>query len=1172
MKKNAIESASHNYAGYSLKQFLLVMKLTTLLLIITLVQVSASGFGQKISLNEKNTPIKEVIQTIEKQSGYTFFYDTRDLPKVRVTISLKNASIDEALKEIFKDIPLTTYKIVKNNVVITKVIAKAEPIILKEVKPEVNNVIEVAPPIYVTGSVIDAKTGESIVGVTVKIEGTTNGVITDVNGKFALKIPKPNVVLVFTCVGYDVQRVVLKGQLVLNIRLIPSLSKLGEVVVVGYGIQKKVSVTGAVTSVPIQLMKQSSVPSLANALAGRLPGLTSIQSGGGQPGFDDATMYLRGAATLNGRSPLILIDGVTRDNIRTIDPNEVASISILKDASATAIFGVRGANGVILITTRRGVEGKPELTIDAVQSYSSFTREPERLHSLEYMKLRNEASANDNISPLPFSQAMMDQYKNPLAGLDPKDPDYATKAKTLNYMYPDHDYYRELIKRFSPQTRVNMNVSGGTDKVSYFVNTSYLHQGGNLNTESKSVLGYDPAYKMDRFNFRANLDYKVTKSLKAFLNIGSYIEQVNMPSTYQHNNDINFMNTLIFVQAQSILPITPGPTTIAGFGVAPGQIVDPGYQQNGITFDMINRQGYQNEVRTNLNSSFGLDWDLSNTITKGLSVKGMISYDTKAITDLQGNKSERKYLAVVNNGVLSYSIENPNETLISMVKSANSRYNINMQGFINYNRTFGAKHDVSGMILAQRDNWESTIGEIPYNVVSFSSRFTYGYDNRYLAEVDMGYNGSEQFAPSKRYGFFPAVSGGWIVSNEDFLKNNPVITNLKLRASYGKVGNDQIGGARFLYQSNITLANNGVIPSLGLGQTINQGLLGNPDISWEVSRKQNYGMDLQLFKDLNASFDYFVEHRSNILISRGTIPEFQGVPLANLPKVNIGKVDNSGYELELTYNKSLSKDFFLMVKGSYSYNHNIVKFCDEPIRDSTYTYRYRSTGYPINQNWGYKIDYSNGNGYFNSQKELDDYLAKTKYAFGSPRVGDFKYIDLNGDGIVDDKDQAPIGYSNIPRVTYGITLSLHYKSFDFSTFFEGVGKYSGVYQDNNVYEYIGKGTYYDYQRTAWTAERYANGEKITYPALSTSQTTNHVSNSFFIMDRSYIRLKNIELSYTFSAGALKKAGINKLRVFVGADNLFTWDHMRMGNVDPENNDATGYPVTKMENFGVNITF
>lgn len=1025
----------------------------------------------------------------------------------------------------------------------------------------------------ISGTVTDSVSGTGLPGVSVNVVGALEGVSTDVDGKFQLETRQEEVVLVFSYIGYAEKQVRLaQGELNVQIHLVPSSESLDQVVVVGYGQQKKISVTGAVTSVGTKALRQNSSATLASALAGRLPGLTSIQSGGGQPGRDDATMYLRGAATTNGQSPLILIDGVPRDNIRTIDANEVASVTILKDASATAVFGVRGANGVILITTKRGEAGKTELNISVDQSYTSFTREPERLHSLEYMALRNEAARNDGIVTPPFSEELMAKYANPLLGLDPSDPEYEQKARIRRYMYPDHDYYREYIARYTPQTRINVNASGGTDRVSFFVNAAFLHQGGNLKTEPESQLGYDPSSWMNRYNFRANLDYRISSTLKSFLNLGSYIEQVNMPAAWLYGNDTQWMMRDILYQAQTILPITPGPTTIEGFGVEPGQIVDPGYMDRS-AFEIINRMGYRNELRSNLNSTLGLEWDLSELLTPGLSVKGMVSYDSKATTAMQGSKSERLYLAEVNpqTDELSYAVKRSDETLLSLVKGADSRYNINLQGSVNYARTFNGKHDVGGMLLFQRDNWESTAGEIPFNVVGIAARATYGYDNRYLAEINIGYNGSEQFAPDKRFGFFPAFSAGWVISNESFMADSRFITSLKLRASYGKVGNDQMGGARFLYQDNITIGE-GPLGSLSRGQGINQGLLGNRSITWEVAEKQNYGVDLSLFQDLSLTFDYFVEQRSKILISRGTVPAFQGVPLGNVPKVNWGIVDNSGYELQLTYHKMLNKDLSLQLNGNYGYNHNTVRFLDEPMRDDSYAYRYRSTGYPLGQAWGYRIDYSNGNGYFNSQEELDAYMENTVYGFGSPRVGDFIYKDLNGDGVVDDKDQAPIGYSSIPREVYGFSFSLGYKSFDFTAFFQGVGKYSSNYAQQGVYEYIIQGTYFDYHKNAWTEERYRNGEKITYPALSTHSTTNHTANDFFIMNRSYLRLRNIELAYTLAADALKTLGVRSMRIYVGGQNLFTWDKLRMGHLDPENNDPIGYPVTKMLTFGLNASF
>ena len=1021
----------------------------------------------------------------------------------------------------------------------------------------------------IKGKVTDVN-GAPIPGVSVVVQGTTIGTLTDINGNYSLTTDSESRILTFSFIGMKSISVTIAGRTEINVTLETEEQTIDEVVVIGYGTQRKESVTGAIASTSIVEVKRSTSANLSTAIAGRISGLTALQTGG-RPGFDYSTLYLRGAATTNETDPLILIDGVARENMNTLDPAEIETISVLKDASATALFGVQGANGVILINTKRGALGKMRLTVDAKRSYQSFTREPERIHSLEYMRLRNEAVVNDGQEPV-FTEEVMAKYANPLAGLDPNAPDYEEQKAIRLYMYCDHDWYRELIKQFVPLTRMNINASGGTEKLSYFVNASFIDQKGNLNTEPKSYLGYDPSVWMKRYSLRTNLDFKLTSSLKSFLNIGTYIEQANMPSATIYGNDDFWAFQDYIYQTISMTPITIGPVTLPGFGVEPGRVIDSGYLWHS-PYEMMNRTGSREELKGNLNSSFGLEWDLSNSITKGLSVKAMLSFDSHSYKSWQGSKAEILYLADLDyeNDQLSYSIFRFKETTLSLASSSMSRYKLNSQVSINYKNTFGQKHDLTGMLLAQRDNWDTYSNDIPFNVIGVAGRFTYAYDQKYFAEVNMGYNGSEQFAPSKRYGFFPAVSASWVVSKENFLKNNSIITNLKLRASYGVVGNDKMGSARFLYQDKITVGSGG-LGSISQGQRINLGLLGNPNLGWEVAKKQNYGVDIQLIKSLNLSLDYYFEHRSNILITRGNTPALQGIPLSNVPKGNLGIVDNEGLEIELKYNKMLFKDFSLSVSGNFGYNHNIQVYADEPMSDETYAYVYRKTGYSIGQQWGFRIDYSNGNGYFNSEEELDRWLETKTCSFGTPRVGDFIYKDLNGDNVIDDRDEAPIKYSSIPGITYGLTLDASYKSFDFNVFIQGIGRYSGYYWRDVVTETPYMGTYFGYHKTAWTAERYAKGEEITYPALSQYFGYNHKPNDFFIMNRAFTRLKNIELGYTLPEGALKKLGIQNLRIFVSGQNLFTWDHLRMDHLDPENTDMVGYPIQKTQSFGFNVTF
>ena len=1037
----------------------------------------------------------------------------------------------------------------------------------------------------ITGVVQD-QNGAPLIGVSVAVTGTTTGTATDFEGKFTLKVPA-GAELNVTYFGFKPLKVKVGNRTSFTIVMEEDVQKLDDVVVVAYGTQKKESVTAAISTVTNKELRQSSSPNIANALAGRLAGLTSLQSGGAQPGFDDATMYLRGAATVNGTDPLILIDGVPRDNIRTLNVNEVETISVLKDASATAVYGVRGANGVILITTRRGQAGQTEMNVAFDQTWQAYTRQPTRVDAWEFMTMRNEADRNDGTNE-EYSGRTIARHLNPLYGLDPNDPQYALKAARRYYMYPNHDWYRETFKKWSSQTNVNVNVTGGTEELKYFVNAGYLHQGGNFHSEPKSFLGYDPQAKNDRFSFRSNIDYQVTKDLSLYVRVGSYVEKVNQPNVGAlYGGDRAWMVRDLFHSTLGLRPMTVGPLTPGeelGFNVVPYAIIEP-TETGRSPYEFINRRGYWNTVRSNLNSSVGGQWNLD-FITKGLSLDGMASFDAVSNTTLEGAISEMLFTATVNEDTDTIYFPCKRETngTMSLAKSGNTSWSVNLQASLNYNRTFG-KHDVGAMLLAQRDLSEVAVasgeGAMPYNVISYAARFRYGFDNRYFAEINMGYNGSEQFAPSTRFGFFPAFSGGWVVTNEEFLKGNKVLTNLKLRASYGKVGSDQLGGSRFLYLDNNTYtAGSGIVTGYG---SVTEGRIGNANLHWEISKKQNYGIDVQLFSSWSMTFDYFIEKRSDILKGRGLNPQFAGI--ISWPTMNLGVTDNRGFEIELNFNKQVTKDLFISAKGNFSYNKNKVIFWDEPMYTEDYVYRYRTTGFALNQQWGYKIDWSNGNGYFNTQEELDRYTEGyvdengvehkgISYAIGTaPKLGDFKYIDQNNDGVIDSKDQVPIGYTDqVPRVSYGFQVAANYKWFDLTVFFQGVSKYSDYYTGQGVNENVFQGTFYEWHKHAWTAERYAAGEKITYPRLSTGNTSSKVANDFFIMDRSFMRLKALELGYTLPEKALRAIGIKRMRVYVRGDNIFTWDRLRVDSTDPEATDQIGYPLVKTWNLGFNITF
>ena len=1022
----------------------------------------------------------------------------------------------------------------------------------------------------ITGKVLD-ENNQPMPGVTIIVDGTTNGTMTGSDGTFTLGGVPSGATVIVSCIGYTNQ-VLPEGKSNYVVSLVPDSEMLEETVVVAFGQQKKLSVTGAISTVASADLRKTTSTRRDNALAGRVTGLTSMQSGGGQPGVDGATMYLRGAATTNGKSPLILVDGVERDNIRTIDMNEVESISVLKDASATALYGVQGANGVILIQTRKGQKGKAQLNISVDQGWTSFTKEPSRLHSWEYCELRNEALMNSG-EKAAFSDETIAKFRNPLLGLDPSSPDYDNQVAIRKAVYCDNDYYRMYLKSNTPQTRANANISGGTDFVNYFVNVGYIHQGGNLNTESPDYLGYDPQCYMNRLSLRSNLDFHITKNLTASLNIASYAENVNMPAVGDlYRGDQSWMITDLIYQCQTILPISPGPTTDSRFGVESGGIVGYNYLDRS-AFEIINRRGFHTNKRKNLNTQFSVNWDLSELVTKGLSINGMAAYDTYNIGVLEGRKKEQVYNVRVDydSETLSYSSNGDKIEPLTMTSSRLSNYQIYVQGSINYARTFG-KHNVTAMATAYRRFWEGTSANIPYNVLGTAARATYSFDDRYLVEGNLGYNGSEQFAPSKRFGLFPSGSIGWIASNESFLKGNKYLTWLKFRASYGLVGNDSMGGLRFLYQDdNQIQSGNGFVQGLG-GKIVKEGLIGNKNITWELSKKMNLGVEIGLFKDFRINVDYFTEKRDQILLRRRTVPSFQGVSSDYIPRVNMGKVDNHGVDVEVSYSHTFNRDFSISSRVNFGFNDNTVIELDEPMRSEEYAYQYHEEGFRLGQEFGYLIDWNSpGNGYFTSQDEIDNYYP---YEFGGkPRVGDFVYKDVNGDGVIDQKDLSPIGYSTtVPGLNYGISLGLNFKGIDFNVLFSGLGRYSKYYSGQGVVEWTKQGTYFDWTRNGWTEERYKNGEKITYPAISTSQTVSHTENDFFIQNRSFLRLKNIELGYTLPERFLSKVGVKALRVYVSGQNLFVWDNLRITHIDPEQNNSYGYPITKNVTLGLNINF
>lgn len=1081
----------------------------------------------------------------------------------------------------------------------------------------------------VTGTVVDGS-GEPIIGATIRELNTSNLSITDVDGNYSIKISSKKPVLEFSYIGCKTIKKPVTGP-VMNITMDTESTELEEVVVVAYGQQKKVTVTGSVAAVGAAEIKKSSEPNLAATLAGKLPGLTTMQQSGA-PGEDDVKMFLRGAATTNGTSPLILVDGIPRTSMSEIDPNEVQSISVLKDASSTAVFGVRGANGVILITTRRGEEGKVNVHAQVNYSAQKFNYWPGTRHSYDFVQLANEAQLNDSdgkkVIYSPEQVALYETWRN---GNGPEDP-------VLRYFYPDTDWSSIYLRDHSNMVQSNVNLSGGSKKLKYFASAGYVYQGGMYRTESKKQLGYDPGSSMNRYNIRTNLDYKFNNVVSASLDVSSAIRKTNQAASNQAGNDMSGLrHAALTSKATSPGPLSPSDNLDGLFAVLDGtdtngNLIYHGVKPNHIVQDyestlaqncygLLNRSGYKLLVEASANAIATVNFNLD-AVTKGLSAKGVLSFETYSTELTLGTKSFAGYRYTLNPGGYKTAAngfpypmfvregDSEDDDQLNLSRADQSRWFMNAQAQINYNRTFNNVHNTTGMILLQRDEKENILGSIPYKMLGLAGRFTYAYDSRYLAEVNIGYNGSEQFAPGHRFGFFPAFSLGWVASNEKFMQplaESGLLTKLKFRASVGKVGNDELfAGAdevtrqnnRFLYLDNNSkidyihniLSYINVPPSLtssGTGMGIlYESLVGNPDIHWEVAWKQNYAVDFTLFRNLDVTFDYFRENRTDVLIARNTIPTIGGLTASQLPRANYGQVKNNGFEVSARYTYPVNKDLSFFANGNLSYSKNTVVNYDEVELGPEYAYSKRAEGFSIGQNFGYLIDRTvdpskglDGTGFFNTKEQIE--ARGLTYSFGTPKPGDFVYKDIAGafdengnpigDGIIDQKDLAPIGYSSLlPRFVYGLTLGGNAYGFDFSVMLQGIGQYTRNYGAPVMYENYGTLFFSDMCDNRWSADRYAAGEKITHPRLSLTDTPSHTANDYYTMDASFVRLKNASVGYTVPGHLTKKFGMNNLRVFFSADNIHTWNKLRTKMIDPEQASFMSYPLMRTYTAGISV--
>lgn len=995
-----------------------------------------------------------------------------------------------------------------------------------------------AQQMTVSGRVSDEADIE-LVGVNIIVKGTNKATVSDLEGKFSLSVKKGDV-LVFSYISYETKEVLIKDQSVLNVSLEPKVSELDEIVVVGYGTQKKESVVGAISSVKADELKQSASANLSNAIAGRISGvMTKMVSG--RPGADDSKIYVRGLATMNDASPLILVDGVER-SFDQIDPEDIESFSVMKDASATAVYGVRGANGVILVTTKRGMKNKPVVSLNTSVAVQSPIRLAKPLDAYNFALLKNEAIRNDGGNLNAYDYSSEEDLQHYLLGDSP-------------FTHPNNDLLDMFLKKYTPQAQVNFNVRGGTDFVKYFVSAGFLYQDGIYKQYDNTDYSTNANYK--RVNLRSNLDFTVTKTTQISVDLSTSLRSrhnIGMKNrlSYDSGPESNNLFEVLMRQPANYMTLkNPDGTYGAGS-------MDPVGSGMRNPLQIIERGGYYHVNNDVLEGNFKLNQKLD-FVTKGLSFKAMAGIT--AFESSSQTLTECPYtIRYTKFGEYDRSIMTE-EVLPSLTtQTLNDYQRIYLEASFNYARDFGP-HKVTALALYNQTQYFSKAA-VPSGYLGFVGRLTYGFKNKYLGEINMGYNGSNQFAEGHRYALFPAFSAGWVISEEGFWKENvPFIDFFKIRGSYGEVGNDKLGGQAYLYQhvynpgnANFGNYNFGTTPQGLNGYT--EGRLGNELVTWERARKSNVGLDLRLLKGkLTLSADYFREDRRNILLTNQSIPNVLGI---GLPPENIGKVRNQGGEFELGYTNNAGK-FNYYVKGNVSYARNKILFKGE----SPQLYDWMATtGQSLGQHFGLV-----SLGMFKSQEEID----KAPKQFGDVKIGDLKYKDLNDDGVIDGYDECPIGYSNVPRIQFGLSAGFEWKGIDFSMLWQGAAQFSAYFAYGAVWEFMDGGNVQEMHLNRFNPEDPSSWDTATYPRLHNGNfPNNHRKSDFWLKKGDYLRLKNLEIGYTFPKTMLSKVGISRLRAFVSGTNLLTFDYVK--NFDPETEQERGYNYPQMAQYTLGFNF
>lgn len=1078
-----------------------------------------------ISVKGQAMTIKQAIQLIEKNSNYTFFYNAADLKNTTNKNLNCEGTIEEVLKEVFKGSGITY--MIKGNEIILKV-NKEEA---TQQQPKKKRTV--------TGTVVDAENGDPVIGATVVVKGQKDGVITDLDGNFTIAISGSKAQLEFSYIGYRKKTVDVGDLGVINVKMESDNQLLSEVVVVGAGTQKKVSVTGSITSVKgLELKAPSS--SLTTSFAGKLAGVISMTSTG-EPGAA-SEFYIRGVSTFGGRAtPLILLDDVeiSTADLNNIPAETIESFSILKDASATAIYGARGANGVMLITTKTGKENeKTRINVTVENSFNKPMNFPDFVNGATWMEMYSEAQLTRNPGATPkYSQLDIDNTRN----------------QVNPYIYPDVQWKDVIFKNMNMNQRANVNISGGGSKASYYMSLQANHDTGLLDT--KKVYSYNNNINNWGYNFQNNISYKITSTTKIDLHMNAQIRNKKGPNYSTSDlfaqmlycNPINFPVTF---------PAQPGDTHIRfGNAIWTGSSV----RTNPYAYMLSSFKEYnENTLNTSLKINQKLDF-----VTKGLSVQAMVNWKNWASSSY--NRTIEPYYYGIKGG--SYNPSNPTDYEIERLGTSGTDYlktsdiskasdqTFYLDARVNYDRQFNLHH-VTGMLMYMQREYRSSV--LPERNQGFSGRFTYDYGQRYLVELNFGYNGTERLAKKERFEFFPAVSLGWVISNEKFFEPmTKYIDNLKIRGSYGLVGSDETGlsaGAQhFLYIDQVSLNNIGFTTGVDMNYTLYGPLVTNYAVvngGWERVKKLDIGIDLELFRQLTITADYFNEKRYNILLHREAWPESLGYYTAK-PWSNKGKVDNWGIELSVNWRKEFTKDLYVDFRGNFTYTENKYVNLDEPV----YPYVWKtSTGKPLSRTTGYIAQ-----GLFSSQEEIDN--SPTQNLGSTVKPGDIKYRDVNGDGKIDGSDQVMISpYGTTPRIQYGLGMNVTYKKFDFGVFFNGSAKrtimISGIspfgQSDYNVMQFIAD----DY----WSESNPNPNAKYPRLGLTSSQTANNtVASTYWMRNGNFIRFKTLELGYKFKYG----------RVYLNGDNIAVFSPFKLW--DPELS-WNAYPLQRTFNIGVQLNF